>query len=176
VTLAVPPASMDPVLFSDYDQLKRFFYLFMFRDPTGFAEAVVAADQMAFIDRLWRDWSPGYDATQDLASVKECLREPAHLAAAIEYYRQPGAGDSDDAARYAEEQQAALRAAPQPTLYLYGPDDGCISADLSRDAGPLLAPASRVVAIEETGHFLHLEKSREVNEHILAWIGAENLG
>jgi len=46
---------------------------------------------------------------------------------------------------------------------------------LSRGAGPLLAPASRVVAIEEAGHFLHLERPREVNEHILAWIGAENL-
>ena len=27
VTLAVPPAALDPVLFSDYEQLKRFFYL-----------------------------------------------------------------------------------------------------------------------------------------------------
>jgi pimeloyl-ACP methyl ester carboxylesterase len=42
VTLAVPPASMDPVLFSDYEQLKRFFYLFLFRDPAGFAGALVA--------------------------------------------------------------------------------------------------------------------------------------
>lgn len=174
VTMAVPPASMDPVLFSDYDQLKRFFYLFVFRDPTGFANAVVAADQMAFLDRLWRDWSPGYDATQDLANVKECLRDPVHLAAAIEYYREPGAADGANGVKYAEEQQAALRTAPQPTLYLYGSQDGCIAASLSRGAGPLLAPASRVVAIEEAGHFLHLERPREVNEHILAWIGAEN--
>src|SRR5215510_1990615 len=78
VTLAVPPASLDPVLFSDYEQLRRFFYVFLFRDPRGFAEAVVAADRMSFLDRLWSDWSPGYDAGEDLAHVKECLREPAN--------------------------------------------------------------------------------------------------
>jgi pimeloyl-ACP methyl ester carboxylesterase len=59
VTLAVPPAGLDPVLFSDYEQLRRFFYLFLFRDPGGLAEAVVAADEMSFLDRLWADWSPG---------------------------------------------------------------------------------------------------------------------
>src|SRR5215469_16145152 len=59
VTLAVPPAALDPVLLTDYEQLRRFFYLFMFRDPLGFAEAVVGADNMSFLDRLWSDWSPG---------------------------------------------------------------------------------------------------------------------
>src|SRR6516164_11108734 len=52
VTLAVPPAALDEVLFSDYEQLKRFFYLFMFRDPAGSAEAVVAHDEMAYLDKL----------------------------------------------------------------------------------------------------------------------------
>src|SRR5215813_26829 len=47
VTLAVPPAGLDPVLFTNYDQLKRFFYIFLFRDPTRFADAIVAADGMA---------------------------------------------------------------------------------------------------------------------------------
>jgi len=50
VTLAVPPLALDPVLFGDYQQLKRFFYLFFLRDPL--AEAVVAADGMAFIEKL----------------------------------------------------------------------------------------------------------------------------
>ena len=90
VTLGVPPASLDPVLFSDYEQLRRFFYLFLFRDPLGFADALVASDRMSFLDRLWHDWSPGYDAGEDLARVKESLREPANLAAAIGYYRSGG--------------------------------------------------------------------------------------
>jgi pimeloyl-ACP methyl ester carboxylesterase len=182
VTLAVPPASLDPVLFSDYEQLKRFFYLFLFRDPLGFADALVAGDQMSFLDRLWHDWSPGYDAGEDLARVKKSLRDPANLAAAIGYYRATGAvggsGASSGAAgrppetagRYAAEEQAAWRQAPQPTLYLHGADDGCIRVELARRAERLLAPSSRMVVIENAGHFLQLEKTSEVNEHILAWI------
>ena len=112
VTLAVPPRALDPLLFGDYQQLKRFFYLFLLGDPRLGAEAIVAADGMAFLDRLWRDWSPGYDATEDLARVKECLREPANLAAAIGYYRDPAAG----AAPYALEEQAARQRVDQPTL------------------------------------------------------------
>jgi pimeloyl-ACP methyl ester carboxylesterase len=175
VTLAVPPAALDEVLFSDYEQLKRFFYLFMFRDPAGFAEAMVASDEMSFLDQLWRDWSPGYQPGEHLARVKQCLREPANLAAALGYYRAAGPtgtaeGPPGTAARYAAEQQAAGRQAPQPTLYLHGARDGCIRVDLARGAERLLAPASRMVVIGEAGHFLHLEKPGEVNDRILAWV------
>jgi pimeloyl-ACP methyl ester carboxylesterase len=175
VTLAVPPAALDEVLFSDYEQLKRFFYLFMFRDPAGFAEAVVASDEMSFLDQLWRDWSPSYQPGEHLARVKQCLREPANLAAALGYYRAAGATGTADgppgtAARYAAEQQAAGRQAPQPTLYLHGARDGCIGVDLARGAERLLAPASRMVVIGDAGHFLHLEKPGEVNDHILTWV------
>src|SRR5216684_3069623 len=112
VTLAVPPAALDPVLFNDYDQLRRFFYLFMFRDPAGLAEAVVAADGMAFLDRLWADWSPGYHPGEHLTHVKESLRSPANLAAAIAYYRvgAPGpAGASESGTRFTAELHAAGR-------------------------------------------------------------------
>jgi pimeloyl-ACP methyl ester carboxylesterase len=172
VTLAVPPAAVDQLLFRDYEQLKRFFYLFMFRDPDGFAEAVVASDGMSFLDRLWRDWSPGYQPGEHLARVKESLREPANLAAAIGYYRAagPAAGAPDAAAPYAAEQQAVGRQAPQPTLYLHGARDGCIGVDLARGAEGALAPPSRLAVIEDAGHFLHLEKPGEVNDHILAWV------
>jgi pimeloyl-ACP methyl ester carboxylesterase len=143
---------------------------------------------MSFLDRLWQDWSPGYDAGEDLARVKESLREPANLAAAIGYYRAAGAaggsGGSSRAvgspaetasppettARYAAEEQAAGRQAPQPTLYLHGGADGCIRLELARGAERLLAPSSRMTVIEDAGHFPHLERPGEVNEHILAWI------
>ncbi len=173
VTLAVPPAALDPVLFSDYDQLRRFFYLFMFRDPAGLAEAVVAADGMAFLDRLWADWSPGYHPGEHLTQVKESLRSPANLAAAIAYYRAgaPGPpGASTGGTRFTAELHAAGRQAPQPTLYLHGANDGCVAAGLAARAGPFLAPSSRMSVIDGAGHFLHLEKPDEVNSQILTWV------
>ncbi len=159
VTLAVPPAALDPVLFSDYDQLRRFFYIFLFRDVPG-AEQIVAADGMAFIRRLWQDWSPGFDAADCVEHVRESLAGPASLSAAISYYRAPQAPDSPGSAR----------PAPQPTLYLHGASDGCISVDLVRDAGRHLAPDSRMTVIQGAGHFLQVEQPAEVNRHILAWI------
>ena len=158
VTLAVPPAALDEVLFSDYEQLKRSFYLFMFRDPAGLAEMVVARDDLAFLDKLWRDWSPGFQPGEHLARVKDCLRQPANLAAALGYYRA------------AVDQEAAARQAPQPTLYLHGARDGCIGVDLVRGAERLLAPSSRMIVIDEAGHFLHLEEPGQVNDHILSWV------
>jgi pimeloyl-ACP methyl ester carboxylesterase len=112
-----------------------------------------------------------------LARVKECLRQPASLAAAIGYYRAAGFPDTPGASaaaapRYADEQQAAGRQAPQPTLYLHGAADGCIKVELARGAERLLAPSSRMVVIDDAGHFLHLEKPGEVNDHILAWVSS----
>jgi pimeloyl-ACP methyl ester carboxylesterase len=161
VTLAVPPAALDPVLLSDYEQLKRFFYLFLLQDGSGLAEAVAARDDMAFLDQLWHEWSPGYQPGAHLATVKQCLRDPDNLTAAIGYYRATPIGD---------QAVPAPAQAPQPTLYLHGARDGCISADLARGGERYLAPGSRMIVVEEAGHFLHLEQPVTVNEHILSWL------
>ena len=101
VTIAAPPAALDERIFSDYEQLKRFFYLFLMKTPR--AETVIAADDLAFLDRLWEDWSPGYDAEEELVRVKRCLREPENLSAAIGYYRadEPGLSDGPPGEAYA---------------------------------------------------------------------------
>ena len=170
VTLGVPPLALDPVLYGDYQQLKRFFYLFWFRDSLAQAAEVVAADGMTFLDRLWQDWSPGYDAAEDLARVKESLQQPANLQAAISYYRDPVLDATPGAmVPYAAEEEAASRQAQQPTLYLHGSADGCIGVELVRGAERHLAPGSRMIVVEGAGHFPHLEQPEEVNEHILAW-------
>jgi pimeloyl-ACP methyl ester carboxylesterase len=154
VTLAVPPLALDTKMFADYDQLKRFFYLFFLKTPL--AESVVAAADMAFFDRLWQDWSPGYDAREDLDNAKRCLRDEGNLAAAIGYYR--------------TEEAALASAPPQPTLYLHGDRDGCIDLALVRDAERHLAPASRMEVVADAGHFLHVERPAAVNAQILAWV------
>lgn len=168
VTIAVPPLALDEGFFSDYGQIKRFFYLFFFKTPR--AESVVAANEMAFLGRLWADWSPGYDASEDLRYVKRCLRDPANLSAAIGYYRANEPEIGHGAASTAET-EALLQTAPQPTLYLHGSRDGCIDVSLVSDAERHLSPNSRMDLIEDSGHFLHVERHEVVNERILAWVG-----
>jgi pimeloyl-ACP methyl ester carboxylesterase len=172
VTLGVPPLALDTKIFADYDQLKRFFYLFFLKTP--FAEAVLAASDMAFLDRLWQDWCPGYDASEDLRNVKQCLRGEGHPASAIAYYRaeEPGLRHFGTDGAYAAEEAALASAGPQPTLYLHGDRDGCIDVALVEDAERHLATGSRMEVVGDAGHFLHVEKPAAVNDRILAWVSA----
>ena len=83
------------------------------------------------------------------------------------YYRAADPPSTPQAAQGTTRQAAGP--AP-PTLYLHGANDGCISAGLARRAAPLLPTPSRMIVIDGAGHFLHREKPREVNDHILAWV------
>jgi pimeloyl-ACP methyl ester carboxylesterase len=172
VTLGVPPLALDRKIFADYDQLKRFFYLFFLKTP--FAESALAADDMAFLDRLWQDWCPGYDASEDLRNVKQCLRGEGNLTAAIAYYRaeEPGLQHFGVDGAYAAEEAAFASAGPQPTLYLHGNRDGCIDLALVEDAERYLATGSRMEVVADAGHFLHVERPAVVNNRILAWVSA----
>ena len=102
------------------------------------------------------------------ARVKQSLRQPANLAAAIGYYRAADPPTTPRAAQGTTRQAGGP--APPPTLYLHGANDGCIAAGLARRAAPLLPPPSRMIVIGGAGHFLHRENPRVVNDHILAWV------
>jgi pimeloyl-ACP methyl ester carboxylesterase len=162
VTGAVPPLGALGTNPLRYEQLKRSFYMYVFQTPI--AEQAVGMHDMAFIDGLWRDWSPGYDGSQDIAAVKAALRDPANLAAAIGYYRAMlGATPPDPA--YAAQAVAAMGIAPQPTLFLHGDRDGSATAFLS--------PGSKVETVADTGHFFHVEKPAAVNRLIIDWVTAQ---
>ncbi|HEX2576535.1 MAG TPA: alpha/beta hydrolase [Aquihabitans sp.] len=171
VVAAVPPPATVAQAFFSYDQLRRSWYMFFFQSPL--ADMAVPMDDLAFIDRLWADWSPGYDAAEDLAHVKDCLRDPANLAAALGYYRATlGTG-----ARAPElDAIEAAGAAPltQPTLYLHGATDGCMGTELIDDRvlASLPAEGSRVEVIPDAGHFLHLEQPESVNRLIVDFLTA----
>ncbi|MCF6476344.1 alpha/beta hydrolase [Nonomuraea sp. MG754425] len=162
VSLAVPPPGLLAGGFLEYDQLKRSFYIFLFQ--TGLAESAAATP--GFLDNLWRDWSPGYDAGEDLEFVRRSLGDPANLSAAIGYYRTM-LGSTPPSGRY----PAIERPITGPVLYLHGERDGCLGADLVKGAPDLLPEGSRAELVADAGHFLHLERPAEVNRLILDWLG-----
>jgi pimeloyl-ACP methyl ester carboxylesterase len=122
------------------------------------------------LDRPWQDWCPGYDASEDLRNVKQCLGGAGNLTAAIGYYRaeEPGLRRGGADGGYTAEEAALARAGPQPTLYLHGNRDGCIGLALVGDAERHLATGSRMQVVDGAGHFPHVEKPTAVNDQILA--------
>ena len=170
VGLAVPPsAAVAQAFVTNLEQLKRSWYMFFFQHPL--ADLVVPANDLAYIDRLWRDWSPGFDATEELALVKPSLRDPANLQAALGYYRATlGAGYVDPALA---DVQAATQAVPtQPTLYLHGADDGAIGVEVAEAARPMVGENVSIEIVAGTGHFLHLEQPEIVNRRIVEFLTA----
>jgi pimeloyl-ACP methyl ester carboxylesterase len=168
VALAVPPVASMMTAFFDYAQLKRSFYIFLFQTPL--AEMAAGGNDLAFIDGLWRDWAPGYSAGTDIAHVKDSLREPARLSAAIGYYRAM-LDPSLHQDRYSGYQAAADDGGGGcPVLYLHGEMDGALGAELVGGAAEHLPPGSAMEIVPDAGHFLHLERPGLVNPRILAWL------
>ena len=152
VTVAVPPLSTLAAGLLTYDQLRRSWYIFFFQNPL--ADVAVGFDDLRFVDRLWADWSPGYRADDDLPRIKDALRGPENLAAALGYYRamfEPSAA------------AAAAGPMPQPWLYVHGRRDGCIGVEV--------APPEAVV-VDDAGHFVHLERPEEFNRLVLDFLGS----
>ncbi len=165
VTMAVPPAGAIAGGMLSYAQLKRSFYIWLFQTPL--ADFIVPMNDLEFIDGLWADWSPGYEAGEDLAHVKESLRDPANLNAAIGYYRAT-ISQVGVVPEFADEEAAIGGTPAQPHLYLHGADDGCMGADILTDVEAFLpSPGSRFVLVERAGHFLQLERPDEVNRLVL---------
>jgi pimeloyl-ACP methyl ester carboxylesterase len=170
VGMAVPPGGAMAGAFMRYEQLKKSWYMFFFQH--ALSDLVVGLNDLAFIDGLWADWSPGYDATEDLRLLKESLRAPENLAAALGYYRATLSGVGVDPA-LEPVQNAGGAPPPQPALYLHGRNDGCIGVEVADGSGAFLtAPGSRVEIVDGAGHFLHLERPDVVNELVVGFLTA----
>ena len=168
VTMAVPPGpALGMAFVGNLAQVQRSWYMFFFQH--ALSDFVVAANDLAFVDMLWAQWSPGYDAADDLVNTKASLREPANLAAALGYYR-AALGDGYKDPDLDAVQAAGQGWATQPHLYLQGRNDGCIGAEVAQAAATMAPPNVIVEFIEDAGHFLHIEQPALVNARIIEFL------
>ena len=165
VGMAVPPTTALGMAFvQNLEQIKKSWYMFFFQH--GLADLVVGANNHAFIEMLWRDWSPGYDASVDLAFIRKSLADPKNLQAALGYYRAT-LGDGYRDPQLSELQNHIAASVPtQPLLYLHGANDGCIGLDVVESAKKIAPANVKFEVVEVAGHFLQLEQPKVVNKLI----------
>jgi pimeloyl-ACP methyl ester carboxylesterase len=157
-TLAVPhPAAV--VRRASPAQLRKSWYMGLFQLPR-IAEARLSRDDFAFVERLWRDWSPGHCVTEaEMQAVKDGIRD--RMGPVLGYYR-------------ALRSPAVLRRAPLlfaktrvPAIHLHGEEDGCIGPACCAGAERYYEKGYALYRVAGAGHFLTREKPEIVAKILL---------
>lgn len=146
-------------------QLMRSWYIMYFQLP-----ALPERSTSWVVPRLWRQWSPGYRADEDVRHVLDAIGAPDHWRAALGYYRAT-VRNTTPPPRYADLHEHWLSAPRLPTLYVHGTDDGCATSNYARWVAGSLPDDSKVALVDDAGHFLQLEQPEVVGRHILDFVG-----
>jgi pimeloyl-ACP methyl ester carboxylesterase len=168
VARAVPPTAALAAGIFGYAQLKRSFYIWLIQQ-VGLAEGVVVGP--GFFESLWADWSPGYDAGDDVAELRRYVTSE-NIADVVGPYRASFNPAFADPAAEAEA-AASIQPPPVPTLYLHGNTDGALGVDILTDVETHLpAEGSVFEIVDGVGHFLHLEQPELISRKIRDWLGS----
>ena len=167
VLMAVPHPEVVAQHLLEPKHIQRSFHWWFFQQP-HFPEAALRANDMAFIDFLWRDWcAPGHQDAAHIAQVKQCLQQPGALEAALGYYRamfDPQRADPTLGALRAD----MARPIAVPTLALCGAQD--LRAELMTDQARYFSGEYAYQEVDGAGHFLHREQPEAVNRWVLDWL------
>jgi len=112
------------------------------------------------VARLWRSWSPGYDAREDLELLRSAVPDLEHARAVVSYYR----------AMLGSGIKPALAEPAAPLLYLHGDRDGALDPRFFPVIEQWMPSSSRAALVAGAGHFLQLERPAEVAAEILQFV------
>lgn len=176
ITLSVPPSRVFVSNLRRFPrQLRRSWYMLFFQLPG--AMEWVRRRELAFVDGLWRAWSPGWRwPPERLAEAKAALAPPGRLEAALTYYRELIRRPLADPREARGTVEVAFRELAVPGLMLVGGEDGCIAPEMFTGAEAAFSAPARVEIIPGAGHFLPAEAPDEVWARVSAFLGEGGLG
>ncbi|AKS32909.1 alpha/beta fold hydrolase [Mycolicibacterium goodii] len=146
-------------------QLLRSWYILFFQLPF-----LPERSASWVVPRLWRLWSPGLDAAEDISHVDAAIGAPHRWRAALGYYRAM-VRQTRPPAPYAPLHRHWLSPPRVPVLYLHGADDGCAAPGYAHWVANVLPDGSRIGIVERAGHFLQLEQPDDIANRIVDFIG-----
>ena len=150
-------------------QLRRSWYILAFQLP-WLPERLLRARDLAFIEVLWRLWSPSFDDHAHVAEIRRSMAEPGVIEATLAYYRAMFRAKFQDPS-------PELRAVGDrldhpietPTRVLCGSRD--MRKEMLSGQADLFRGPYEWATVDGAGHFLHRERPDEVNRAILDWLG-----
>lgn len=145
-------------------QLVRSWYITYFQMPR-----LPERSASWIVPLLWRRWSPGYNAAEDLRHVDAAIGAPDRWRAALGPYRAT-IRNTRPPDRYAELHRWWTEPPQLKTLYLHGNDDGCMTPDFTPWVRDGLPPGSDARIVEGAGHFLQLEQPETVGRLIVDFL------
>jgi len=157
VTLAIPHPSTFLRSLAYSQQWTKSWYMALFQLPgAGFVAG-------SLVDRLWRDWSPGFTLDPARrAALHACLA--ASMPAPLAYYR----AILRPFTTLVDRLRKADARVTTPLLQLHGADDGCIVPPTDADRRWF---AERVLEIvPNVGHFLHVEAPGLIAARVTRWL------
>ncbi|MBA56118.1 MAG: hypothetical protein CMK89_16830 [Pseudomonadales bacterium] len=169
-SIAIPPLKrFGDTLLRCPSQLLKSWYIGFFQVPM-LPERLLMARDGAFVRMLWRRWSPGWDAPEELVQpALEALAQPAVCKSALSYYR------CLTRVFHSQHEQGrrALKLPYQvPSLMITGAQDGCMDTRLfeyGMHENDFLAGAE-LYRLMGAGHFCHLEKPELVHAKLLSFL------
>lgn len=163
IKAAVVMNTAHPITFlsirKDPAAVHRLFHFYYFQLPG--AASAVDIDGLPFVEYLWKLWSPAFTDQAHQRSIKETLRSPGTLSAALKYY----AGLFNAG----KEGRLPIVDMHTPTLTIYGSRDPSVLH--SEKEEPLFKGPHRRVVLPDVGHFPHLEQEGDVTRLMLNWFG-----
>ncbi len=166
-TLAIPHLSVFNIGLKELpQQRKNSAYIALFQLPI-IAEWWCRRNNFAFIDSLWRRWSPSWQyQNEDISPVKQQLAQTGVLKATLAYYRHLYRSGREPS------QLASTQELTVPCLVLAGENDGCMDVGmftiLERE-NPFRNDYD-IQIIADAGHFMHREDVEQVNRMLLQWL------
>jgi pimeloyl-ACP methyl ester carboxylesterase len=127
------------------------------------AEQLCRRNDFAYLDRLYRRWSPnwtGAEREESLSRAKRALSSPATLSGALAYYRDLPLGKPPS---------VTARVPQVPGLVVGGAEDLAEAKLFSRTAA-LLAQPSRALIVAGAGHWPHRENAALVVPELLDFL------
>ncbi|MCV2395648.1 alpha/beta hydrolase [Actinotalea sp. M2MS4P-6] len=172
VIINIPPFEVFGENVAKFAQIKRAFYFWFLQNNRMIIDKIQHND-FELIKDLWGEWSPGFDATEELVHVREALPTPEHIQTAISYYSANFHPEQFGSAAWAGEQEASWAGkVPQPVLYLHGTQDGChMVTDAQLDyICDYAGPGSEASWVDGVGHFMLVEQPAAVNATVMDWL------